>query len=459
MLTDLSFLAPGAVWPPKGEGERLNTYKANRLLFRGDHGQVFREAFKRIDRGMMEIGLAPPARHEITVNYPRLISVKTAELLFSEPPMIVAGNEDDAAAMHAVKDIVERCDLIATAATACLDVSMCGEGILLIRKADTGLGTIELSRPDVWFPVVESGNLHSVRYHVLATPCHQGDSWWLHTEIHEKGFVTLCDYPMKNHCLAAPLSPPQRKPTGLDDFAVIPIFNLRTSDSIYGLNDYDNIQSLVCELDIRLAQIARILDKHTAPSMQGPEDALTERIDNDGNVIREFIPGQYFVNQAGALQGDISYITWDPHLDANYKMIDLLITQIRIISEMGAMLADLSDKTGQVPSGSALHRMLMSALGKIARIRAAFDKSLIHAIRLCSQLDNCDLSHTPLYIRWQDGLPGDPQEQATIAATRTGSKQTQSVKRAIMALDKLDEDSAEKEFAVIEGERLGDTVP
>ena len=46
-------------------------------------------------------------------------------------------------------------------------------------------------------------------------------------------------------------------------------------------------------------------------------------------------------------------------------------------------------------------------------------------------------------------LPRDPLEQAQIADVRTGNKQTQSVKRAIMELDDLDEDDAESELQII----------
>ncbi|WDU82284.1 hypothetical protein [Caloramator sp. Dgby_cultured_2] len=62
---------------------------------------------------------------------------------------------------------------------------------------------------------------------------------------------------------------------------VIPVHNLMTSDRAYGLDDYQDLDSIIQELEIRLSQISRILDKHADPNMYGPDTALEQ--DEYGN--------------------------------------------------------------------------------------------------------------------------------------------------------------------------------
>ncbi len=478
MLTDLSFLGAGRIWPPVGEKARLDGYFGNRALFEGDHGRAFKAAFLRIQRGLDEAGLQAPVRYEAVVNYPYLVSVKTAGLLFPRLPGIVAGDEKDTEAMDAVQQIGERSNLYQVLYACALDVSRYGTGILLVRRNEKGEGVIELSRPDVWFPVVDAANIRRVLYHVLATPYetsttsgggHTVIRHYLHVETHERGFVTVQDFVLddKNRVghfvlddknrVGQAVSEPVRTETGLSDFAVIPIHNMLPSDRVYGIDDYENIQTLVCELDIRLAQMARVMDKHTAPTMQGPEDALTT---NPATGDRYFMPGGFYVNKTtgSSEAGSLSYLTWDAQLDANFKMIELLIKQIRVISEMGALLSDMSENAGQVPSGSAMRRMLYSAMDKVNRLHSAFEPGMKQALVLCSELGSQPLTGKPLYINWPDSLPKDPQEMAQIASVRTGGKQTQSVKRALMMLDELDEDSAERELEVIRDEQAENEV-
>ncbi len=205
---------------------------------------------------------------------------------------------------------------------------------------------------------------------------------------------------------------------------------------------------------MRLAQISRVLDRHTDPTMQGPEEALTDYTDpNTRETHRVFIPGKYFINSSGGVGGEIKYTTWEAQLEANFVQIERLLSLIRVISEMGALLSDMTDKQGAVPSGAAMRRMLYGAISKISRLRNRFTPAIKQAMVAAAALSGTDLKDKPLYIDWPDVLPRDPLEQAQIADLRTGGKQTQSIKRAIMELDELDEDDAESELASIREEQ------
>ena len=47
-----------------------------------------------------------------------------------------------------------------------------------------------------------------------------------------------------------------------------------TSDRVYGIDDYSDLDSIISELEVRISQISKILDKHAEPSVQGPSSAL-----------------------------------------------------------------------------------------------------------------------------------------------------------------------------------------
>ena len=113
---------------------------------------------------------------------------------------------------------------------------------------------------------------------------------------------------------------------------------------------------------------------------------------------------------------------------------------------------------GAVPSGAAMRRMLYPAIAKISRIRNSFAVAIKKALQLAGQLDGIDMTGKPIYIDWPDTLPRDPQEMAQIANIRTGGKQTQSIKRALMDLDELSEDEAERELESIRDE-VAESMP
>jgi hypothetical protein len=81
-----------------------------------------------------------------------------------------------------------------------------------------------------------------------------------------------------------------------------------------------------------------------------------------------------------------------------------------------------------------------------------FDPALKKALRLCSKLGGkkmVDLADADISIKWQDGLPGDPFEEAQIMDIRSGRKPTRSVYSLIR-----DNDGLSKEDAIDELERI-----
>jgi hypothetical protein len=155
----------------------------------------------------------------------------------------------------------------------------------------------------------------------------------------------------------------------------------------------------------------------------------------------------------------VSYVTWEAQLEANFKVIENLINILSIVSEMGSTIFSTDMKVGiaAAPSGTALRRMLTSALAKVSRTRIFFDESVRKSIKLCSQIggkDILNLSDESINIHWNDGISNDPREDAEIMAIRTGNKATISKYSAIQRLDNLNDEDTQKELDAIKQDDL-----
>jgi len=453
MLTDLSFLKIGSVFPPEDKDccERLKRYAINRKIFEGKHADVYEHQFKRIERVIGNFG--DVISYPIIMNYQKLISLKVADMLFGEFPSITAG-EDDSPEYNSIEQMIENSDLINTLYESAIDVSRYGDGILYVYL-DDGKGCIDVSQPSMWFPVVSMDNMKKVLYHVLGWMYEIGEDKYVKFQVHEKGSYEEIVYKLDGSkigkmCLVKLIST-NSITTGLDDFAIVHVPNIMTSDRCTGLDDYTDIDSIISELLIRVGQISRVLDKHAAPSVSGPSTAL-EKDPTSGEWKLKM--GNYFPRDS-ADEPTVEYVTWDGQLESSFKQIEVLINALYIISEMGAILLGDTDKMGNAVSGTALRLKMMSPLAKVKRIAMRYTPAIKKALKLCSQLGGegiVDISASDISITWQDGIPNDNVETANIMNVRTGAKATMSVKRALMMYDGMSSDDADTELGLIQDE-------
>lgn len=461
MLTSLDFLSIGQKFPPAIEVQRLQRYFQNKRIFEGEHELVYKENFNRIAR---HIGnFEQVVSYSVLANFQKLISLKIADFMLGEEPTISCG-EDNSLEQQTIDNIIENSDLFNTAYSSVIDLSRYGDSVLNIYMNEEGKGIIDITQPSFYFKVVDPQNIRKVQCHVL---CHkykklkpktilntlfndesQYDDF-LYTEVHTKGYVQKTTYKLnKTGYIESIEESSKQEATGLDDFAIIPIHNLLTSDRVYGIDDYNDIDSIISEIEVRLSQIAKILDKHAEPSMQGPETALTYNKDTRKYELRA---GNYFPRM-DEKDAKVEYITWNAQLDASFKQIEKLINILAVISEMGSAIFDFDNKLGTAASGTALRRMLINPLAKTKRVRNNLDKALKKAIKLCSQLGGegiTDLSKEKINIFWKDGLPDDDKEAAEIMNIRTGGKSTLSQYSAIKRLDNLSDEDTQAELDAI----------
>ena len=463
MLTNLNFLKVGEQFPPTIEEDRLRKYHNNKLIFEGKHDEAYKESFKRISRVIGNFDQI--VSYHVIANYQKLISLKVADFLLGETPKIACG-DDNSTHQASIDKIIENSDLINTCYSAAIDISRYGDSVLNVYKDDEGNGVIDITQPSYYFKVVDPRNIKKVTHHVLAHTYEVTDSKkglfgtkeetnkYLYVQIHSKGFYEEITYQLdERNAIEKVIEDNNKVNTGLKDFAIVPIHNLLTSDRVYGMDDYSDLDSIISELEVRISQISKILDKHAEPSVEGPSSALTRDPDTGEWALKM---GNYFPRDTNE-DPSVKYITWDAQLEANFKIIEKLINILSTVSEMGSAIFDNEQKSGQIASGTALRRMMISPLAKVNRVRMRFDSALKKAIKLCSQLGGegiVDLSNECINIFWQDGLPSDPVEEANVMAIRTGNKATLSQYSAIQRLDKLsDEDAAKELEAIKEDER------
>lgn len=314
-----------------------------------------------------------------------------------------------------------------------------------------GKGIINISSPEYLFACVEENDRKKVSAYVLAWKVAVNNQWGQDKEhlvafVHERGKYTKVVYEIDGEIIGNLVEEDDTVTTGLDSFAIVPIHNVVTSDSIYGIDDYDDVDSIVSELEIRTAQISKILDVHANPTVSGSQNALTY---DKATGEYYFDAGNYYARTSNE-EPSLEYITWEASLDANFKQIERLLNHLSVISEMGAAIFDGELKTGNLPSGSALKRLYINALAKVARVRNAFDMGLKKAIAIASQIGYDEvLSVEDISIMWQDGLPNDPKEMAEIISIRTAGTQTMSAKRAMVEYDGMSEEQASEEIKTL----------
>jgi hypothetical protein len=451
LLTSLSFISPGKPWPPPTEAERLERYAQNRLLFEGKHELVFKDWIRLLREDQQAI-------LEIVLNWHKRLTLLFADLLLGEPPRIMAG-DNDSQEQQTVERIIEDNGLFNVAYEVALDVSRYGTGLFKVRY--DGRAIIEGQQPAIWFPVVKPDNIKEIQAHVLAWTYEEDTQErgktvtkkYLQTEIHEKGRIMTAKYPIENNIIG-PAIEQEETETGVDEFLVVPVNNVLTTDRVTGLDDYIDLDSIIQELEIRIAQISRILDKHADPNMYGPDTALEH----------DPITGQWGYGGGGKYfpvgQGEQppGYVTWDGQLEAAFRQIDLLMEQLYILSETSAA-AFGQLKAGLAESGTALRRLMMAPLAKVNRIRMRFDPALKEVLWLASALEKAQgmagaIVLEDIHIDWKDGLPDDEQELTQNEVQRYTAGLT-SLESSLRRLYGLEGEALQEEIDRIRSEQAG----
>ncbi|MBC8586746.1 phage portal protein [Paratissierella segnis] len=445
MLTDLKFLQVGQTFPPATEKERLENYIDYKKLFEGKHEEVYKNQFNRIKR--INNDYTEIVSFDMILNYHQLVTKKVADLLVGETPKITIQDKNK---QKILDDILNKNDVFNLMYITAMDTSRYGVGLFYLYK-ELNKGVIDITQPAIWFPIVSPRNVRKIQYHVLCIPRQINDKETeLYCEIHEKGRYTIKYFLIRNGKIVREFTDEEKTiETGLNDFAIIPVTNLITSDNIFGISDYDVIDTIVSELEVRFSQISKILDRHAEPSMQGPASALKYDRRTDSYSLKT---GSYFVVEG--TDGKVNYLTWDAQLEANFRFIQELQNALYTLSEMGGtILGDKENVNGNI-SGIAYKLKMETALQKVSRIRNSMDTAIRKAISGCAKMEGYNIAENELIIEWKDGLTNDDKEEAEIMQIKNGNKPTLSHVTSIMMANDMSREEAEEEYERIVQEEM-----
>ena len=456
ILTDLSFLEKGKPFPPAAEFDRLERYKNNRLLFEDEHAEVYKEQFKRIERVIGNFN--DIVSYGVVFNYQKLMSLKIADFVFGTPPDITVSDDKKQAV---IEKIIFDTDFFNKLYMSVIDISRYGDSILQVSEKNNK-ARLDVTSPKYWFPVVNNDNIKEFMYHVFAWKYiidSEKKKYGLAVQIHKPDEPDFCEiqrYEYNGGNIGSKIVDTEKNQLE-KTFGVCPIFtisNTPTSDSCFGIDDYASVDSIISELIIRVSQVCKVLDKFSSPSMSGPQSAMQF---NQQSGQWELRMGDFFARTSSD-DPEPKMITWDANMEANFKVIELLTNQLYTISEMGsAVFGDLSHSTGTVASGTALRRLMISPLAKARRISRQYDTTIKNIISLCAKIYGENIEPTEISIKWHDGLPSDPKEEAEIMNIRTGSKATLSRYTAIRRMDNLSDSDTDAEMKLIEADEINDT--
>lgn len=475
-------LGIGQQWPPKGEqtGDpsnpgRLDRYAANKDRFDGRAQQA--KAKVILERVRDRVAGAPVDDLQLLVNIHGRLSRLFTDFLWVEQPSITDGKKDQKA-QDFIDAVVKESRFYTQGVGTTVDMSRYGTGLYRARwdpekvnpiTGTPGMSIIEaqptyLGRNSAWFPVHAPMNVKQVTHHVLAyqdvemvkvgTGAVQRDV--LHAEIHTPGFIErrkllLQKGKIVGHLEGSDLAP---VPTGVDGFLLFPVHNLELSDTIMGRDDYSDIDTLVAEIENRLAKVSSILDKHSDPKMYGPAGAVT--MQPDGSYAVDASTDYFPVQDGEAAPG---YLVWDANLEACWKEIETILDLIYVISETSpAAFGQI--KAGLAESGSALKRLLVAPLVKSARLRNAHNEVIPHVFQAAADLarvNGTDLGVGELDVQvdWQDGLPQDMTESMAVETQAVQARLT-TRKAAMGRLYGLRGKALDDAYAEVEAEQDAD---
>lgn len=470
MLYSLEWLEQSKSFPPDAEKARIQRYKENASLFDGDHFDisvarhrdgfcpempsmaVYSECVRRITRviGNFEDIISFP----VLLNYQRLLTIKTADLVCGEFPTISGSNEQENSKL---KDAKDRTDLPSKLYSAVIDISRYGDAVQRVYKDTDGQFNVVYWDPCEWYPVVSQDGTLTILYHCLCWLVNiepderKAPIFKLHVQIHgtqpdEVGYYIHRVYSMHSQMSTiGELESEEKVPTGLKVCAVRHLSSFKVTNSLYGYDDYMPIDSILSEIMARIGQISVILDKHADPNITGPVSMLSRNEETGEFYLKT---GKFFAVSPGEEQP--KYMTWEGQLSSAFKQLEILINQLYILSEMGSALLGDSSGGNQAVSGTAMRFKMAGPLAKARRITNGLNLPLRELLsQLAPQVPIENIS-----VAWRDGLPNDPREQVEIAKLATGATKMMPLSQAIMEYFGKSEEEALLWLEQIEEETL-----
>lgn len=446
---------------------RVNRYVRNEQLFQGNHLDAFNAAVgdNQMKRDYQRL-------RYVAVNFAGMLSRLSADTLFGfeEYPRISFTSEE---LDKWFEQFSFANDLPIQMYESALENSFRGDAVFRLRSENNEL-VIEDINPEIWFPIYDSGNVRKApSAHVLQWKTSQnilvdpsGKSWAITVqETHRKGSVStkafrtnekgetmeiLTDQQLKALGMEAEVK------TNVNEMLVFHIPNTRINNTIFGMDDYHDLLSLMYAINNRLTKIDNVLDKHGDPVLAVPEGVL----DDDGEVKKQAFGLIEIASGEGMNKPE--YIVWDAKLDASFAVIDKMMEMLFMTSETSPAAFGL-DKEGQADSGRALKYKMLRTLAKKHRKQAYFDvmmKRMFFTAMNFAKANGLTVGGMKFpnvnpefaQIEWQDGVINDEVEMLSVETQKMDAGLTSRVE-VLMRMEGLNRKQAEARVKEADAEK------
>lgn len=483
-------------YPYPNATARLHKYNFNQQLFLGQHFDAFQVKIKN------EAYSKEYAKLRWTVaNFAGLLAKVSADMLFSEPPVIRLplldkdnpynanqgdeinpnANADADADVFTLKtpkpnpnqewleNLIFDNRLDAQLYESALTNSYKGDAVFKLRVGqlhdpENASVIIEQVMPDYYFPDLDNNNVNAEPQSIeLSFKTTIGEKDYVFKEIHTAGHIKNELYLLQGEKIISRESLsiydpnlPDEEDTGVNRMLVVHIPNWSDGTTHFGYDDYLDLVTLLYALDNRLTKIDHILDKHADPILAIPDGVL----DEDGNINRS----QLGVFEKGEDGDKPEYIVWDAKLESSFQELDQILQALYMYSETSPGVFGMVQQGARTTSesGRALKYRLMRTVSKIKRKQRYYDYAIKEIVYLAQTLAKAhNVPVNGIYfkgepevpsIEWADPIPQDSYEQAQEEELRLASG-NQSLKDSIKNIDGLDDEQAVQKIQEIYAEQ------
>lgn len=423
-------------WPPDEDRTRLEDYKRRQDLFESKHAEAFKEKSGKLPTHLKD-------KLYLVQDYPRLISVAFADLLFGQSPIFSLPGQQPQ-----LDKLVADNRLSTALYESELSASFRGDAVFKVSIGPRHAGgpnevLIEEVPAYTYFVELDPDNTRRVKSQCLAwerkvvRKMPGGDTkeiTYLRVEEHGPGWIKNALFEVKGFTKVVgplPLSdlygddPDQPKPyedTGVPVPLLFHFPNTRHGSCFYGESDYTmGLESLFDEADQRITSMASVLDKHVDPMTVIPTGIINKRGGTvnveDLHVIE--IPPE-FEHQSNLPRK----VTWDPLMESSFRELETIENQIFLFSDVCRLDRKV---VGHIDSGRAMHMLMAPMLARGSR-KQTYRQPVI-----------CEMLHTALWLGaanqvsgytvptalpemvWRNGLPKDDKELMEVASTGKGA--------------------------------------
>jgi SPP1 family phage portal protein len=460
----------GEYFPLTDHEERIERYRRNEKLAKGDHAEIFKDTVKKNE-------------FYISANFAGLITRKSADFLFGEVPVISSGKESKSKEQETIDRITELNRMHRLNYQQALTGAIMGDVFYKIRFGQEYGGAfpdtfdpkriiVEGVDPKKVYPQTSPFDKSKIVAYHIAEPVQvdgSSDDWTLYVESHFAGKIVYRQFELTvfrtdRYGNVELFKIGDEIPEGYDEEStgvpvplVVHIANYTDGLDWKGQDDISEHLALFDEINNRLSQIGSILDKHADPAIAVPTGLLQE--DGEGNTYFQVAMNKVFEVMG---KDDIipQYITNNnPQLEQAYRELEMLLEFLLSTTEIPAVAIGLKDSGTSGNSGLSIKWRMNSLLAKINRKRQFFEDGLKRVYMIAQMLEQYADPKVAKHeivvpqIKFNDGLPQDDTEIANRMAIRTNGSQTLSRKTALMIMDGLTEEQAQAEIDRIEEEK------